>query len=146
MKKTLLLSGVLLITLCAPAQLLKRLGDRAKNKVEQKAGDKVDKTIDNATEGKPKTETGEVKTNDESKTETEAGAKQQGLKSYSRYDFVPGDKILYAEDFSQDVIGEFPVAWNTNGSGEVVTLEGLPGKWLQLQESTKYESACCQFV
>lgn len=141
MKKTLLVLGVLLITLSAPAQLLKRLGDRARNKMEQKAGDKVDKTIDNATEGKAKTETGEVKTNDETKTGTDAGARPQGLKSYSRYDFVPGDKILYAEDFSQDVIGEFPVAWNTNGSGEVVTIEGLPGKWLQLQESTKYESA-----
>jgi OmpA-OmpF porin, OOP family len=125
----------------AQAQLLKRLGDRAKNKMEQKAGDKVDKTIDNATDGKSKTETEEVKTNDENNSGAISSAKPQGLKSYSRYDFVPGDKILYAEDFAQDAIGEFPLKWNTNGSGEVVTIEGLPGRWLQFQEATRYESA-----
>jgi OOP family OmpA-OmpF porin len=64
----------------------------------------------------------------------------QGLKAYSKYDFVPGEKIVYAEDFAQDVIGEFPLKWNTNGTGEVVTLEGLPGKWLQITAGTKYES------
>ena len=39
---------------------------------------------------------------------------------YSKYDFVPGDKIIYFDDFSQDFIGDFPSKWNTNGTGEVV--------------------------
>jgi OOP family OmpA-OmpF porin len=127
------------------AQVLKRLGDRAKQKIEQKAGDKVDKTIDNATDGKQKQETetaeGEVKVKTEDgETKVKTESKGPGLKAYSKFDFVPGEKILYAEDFSQDAIGEFPLKWNTNGSGEVVTIEGLPGKWLQLNEATRYES------
>src|SRR5437764_10910484 len=106
------------------AQILKRLGDRAKQKVEQKSGDKVDKTIDDAMDGngdsKTKTEEGEVKEktdNGETKIKTEA-KNPESLKTYSKYDFVPGDKIIYSEDFSQDAIGEFPLNWNTNGSGE----------------------------
>lgn len=138
--KKLCLAAILLLSLKAPAQLLKRLGDRVKNKMEQKAGDKVDKTIDGAVDGKPQSETNEAKTSEEAGAKTEAGVKTQGLKSYSRYDFVPGDKILYAEDFSQDVLGEFPLNWNTNGGGEVVTIEGMEGKWLKLEESTNYET------
>ena len=55
-----------------------------------------------------------------------------GLKSYSQYDFVPGDKILLYEDFSQDAVGEFPALWTTNKSGEINTLNIAQGKWLNL--------------
>ncbi|MCY7358365.1 MAG: OmpA family protein [Rudanella sp.] len=56
------------------------------------------------------------------------------LKSYSKFDFVAGEKIVAAEDFSQDAVGDFPAKWNTNGSAEVVTIEGKPGKWLRLRK------------
>ncbi|WP_315815738.1 OmpA family protein [Paraflavitalea speifideaquila] len=36
------------------------------------------------------------------------------------------------EDFSQDVLGDFPDKWNTNSTGELVTVEGKTGKWLSL--------------
>ena len=52
----------------------------------------------------------------------------------SKYDFVPGDKVISVEDFSQDAVGDFPAKWNTNSSGEVVTLEGQEGHWLMLQK------------
>jgi outer membrane protein OmpA-like peptidoglycan-associated protein len=85
-----------------------------------------------------------VKTDEDGdvKIKNEEGPKSnpQGLKAYSKYDFVPGEKIVYAEDFAQDVVGEFPLKWNTNGTGEIVTIEGLPGKWLQITGGTKYES------
>jgi outer membrane protein OmpA-like peptidoglycan-associated protein len=54
------------------------------------------------------------------------------LESYSEYDFVPGDQILFYEDFSQDAIGDFPALWTSNKSGEVKTLNNFPGKWFQL--------------
>lgn len=144
MKKILLpLLVVFLFSAPAFSQVLKRLGDRAKQKMEQKAGEKMDKTIDNATDGKKKikTEEGEVKEKgdgDEVKIKTES--KNTSLKTYSKFDFVPGDKIVYAEDFAQDVIGEFPLKWNTNGTGEIVTVEGQPGKWLKMTEQTKYDA------
>lgn len=57
-----------------------------------------------------------------------------GLEVYSKYDFVPGDKLIFFDDFSNDFIGDFPAKWNTNGSGEVVTLNKLPGRWFELKQ------------
>ena len=54
------------------------------------------------------------------------------LQSYSKFDFIPGEKIVAVEDFSQDAIGDFPAKWNTNSSGEIVTIAGTEGKWLML--------------
>ncbi|CAG5070879.1 Peptidoglycan-associated lipoprotein [Dyadobacter sp. CECT 9623] len=62
-----------------------------------------------------------------------SGKSEKGsLKSYSKFDFIPGDKVVAVEDFSQDAVGDFPAKWNTNSSGEVVTIEGTEGKWLLL--------------
>jgi len=48
---------------------------------------------------------------------------------YSKFDFVPGDKLLFFDDFSKDYIGDFPSKWNTNGGGEVVTINNNSEKW-----------------
>jgi OmpA-OmpF porin, OOP family len=120
----------------ASAQILDKVKNKVKQRVDQKVDQAIDKELDKAENStKPK---------DENSTGTGSGSnadvKNPGLKSYSKYDFVPGDKIVYAEDFSQDAIGEFPLKWNTNGAGEVVTLEDIPGKWLKITESTIYNS------
>jgi len=61
-----------------------------------------------------------------------AGSAPRGLKAYSKFDFIPGEQIIAVEDFTQDAIGDFPARWNTNTSGEVVTIEGEEGRWLKL--------------
>ncbi|MEZ4797916.1 MAG: OmpA family protein [Flavobacteriaceae bacterium] len=55
------------------------------------------------------------------------------LEVISKFDFVPGDKLIYFDDFSQDFIGDFPSKWNTNGSGEVVKLSKAEGNWFQMK-------------
>jgi outer membrane protein OmpA-like peptidoglycan-associated protein len=57
------------------------------------------------------------------------------FQSYSKFDFVPGDRIVAVEDFSQDAIGDFPGRWNTNASAEIVTIAGQPGRWLKLTKA-----------
>jgi OmpA-OmpF porin, OOP family len=146
MKKILLLLTACSVVFAANSQVLKRLGDRAKQKLEQKAGEKVDKGIDDTVDGatKKKSGDGDVAENtsaNESKGQNTSSANSGTLKSYSRYDFVPGDKILYTEDFAQEVIGEFPAKWNTNGGGEIVTLDGVSGKWLKLEAATVYDAS-----
>ena len=47
----------------------------------------------------------------------------------SKYDFVPGEKIIFFDDFTSESIGDFPVQWNTTGSGEVVTTTVAEGRW-----------------
>ena len=49
----------------------------------------------------------------------------------SKFDYVPGDKLLFFDDFSQDFIGDFPSKWNTNGSGETVKIKDE--NWLELK-------------
>jgi OmpA-OmpF porin, OOP family len=61
---------------------------------------------------------------------TPGGTGHADWNAYSKFDFVPGDKILAVEDFSQDAVGDFPAKWNTNSTGEVQTLSGKDGKWL----------------
>lgn len=69
---------------------------------------------------------------DNSSSKTNASSSNNtSLKAYGKFDFIPGDKVIAQEDFSQDAIGDFPDKWNTNGSGELVTIDGQQGKWLK---------------
>lgn len=34
---------------------------------------------------------------------------------YSRYDFIPGDRMIFFDDFSDTDVGEFPRKWHLNG-------------------------------
>jgi OmpA-OmpF porin, OOP family len=60
---------------------------------------------------------------------------QQSLQSYSTYDFVPGDKVILFDDFSQDAVGDFPALWTANAAGEINTLNIAQGKWLNLNST-----------
>ncbi len=136
MKKSILLSAILILTLNNYAQL----GNILKRNAEQRAANASEKGLDNIfkKKDKSKNKTDESKDNSEnnsvstnvtgSKNETPNAA--PSLKTYSKYDFVPGEKVVAYTDFSQDEIGDFPNHWNTNGSGEIMTVEGKAGKWL----------------
>ena len=148
MKKIIiLLSFCLLFIAGADAQSwLNKLGNAAKEaakntverRVEQKAEEVTEKTLNKAEESVTRREVTEEEADMEeeaSREETTGKARQtasQKLVSTSQYDFVPGDKILYFEDFSQDAIGDFPALWTTDGSGEVKTVNIAPGKWFHL--------------
>lgn len=58
------------------------------------------------------------------------------FKTYSNYDFVAGNKVLFFDDFSSGSVGDFPVMWNTTGSGEIVTTDKYSGKWFQINPSS----------
>jgi len=36
---------------------------------------------------------------------------------YTKYDFIPGDKVIFFDDFSDTDVGEFPRKWTLNGPG-----------------------------
>ncbi|MHA4738235.1 OmpA family protein [Dyadobacter sp. MSC1_007] len=99
-------------------------------KKEKKAGENPDRQGKEQTKDKAQTENAPGST----AIEPSAAGKpdKPTLKSYSKFDFMPGEKIVAVEDFSQDAVGDFPAKWNTNSTGEVVTIEGTEGKWLLL--------------
>lgn len=126
--------------------------DRFRNKVEQKVGEKIDQSIDKATQKKkpkestaPK-ETPSGQTSSPQPTENTSSEQNQqvtapknvpvqDINSYSRFDFIAGEKIIVNEDFSQENLGDFPAQWNTRSSAEVVTINGREGKWLRMAQT-----------
>lgn len=119
------------------------IGRAIQNKVEQKVIEKAEEKIDEAVDEQEEEENSgdqqqakEAQPEDDnaagiSKPQSTAPVKQK-LEVKSQYDFVPGDKVLFFEDFSQDAIGDFPALWTTTGSGEVKTVNVAPGHWLHM--------------
>lgn len=152
-----LLSTTFIVAFMIPsanAQLLKRLQKSAERTVEKKlerktekeTGKIMDSILDPSQKSPTKktpsktpntstTNTPATTTNDDSGNVTTTNSiknTSDGLEVYSKFDFVPGDKVLFYDDFSQDFIGDFPSKWNTNGSGEVVKLNNVDGNWFEL--------------
>jgi OOP family OmpA-OmpF porin len=63
---------------------------------------------------------------------------QEGNKINSKYDFIPGEKVIFFDDFTSESVGDFPVQWNTNGSGEIVTANDYDGRWFQFTKTGYY--------
>ena len=140
MKSKLIIAAlVIMLPYFADAQL-KGLMNKVKNKVDQRIDTKVDKQIDKSldeVEGKNDKDVASTG-NSSANTATETKTEEPELKSFSKYDFVPGDSILYYENYDKETIAELPVGWNTSGSGEVVTLDKVEGKWLRLHKQFIY--------
>jgi flagellar motor protein MotB len=64
-------------------------------------------------------------------SQTENSNISDNIEIYSKFDFVPGDKLLFFDDFSQDFVGDFPSKWNTNASGEIVRIDD--NNWFELK-------------
>lgn len=143
----------------ANSQILKKLGKRAERAAERTIERRVDREVSKKTDDaldeilepgsketdpKPKSdkEIGKdpntVPSDDENNLSSPTNEGPKNLKFYTNYDFVAGDSVLLYDDFSVDNIGDFPAKWNTNGSGEVVTLDNSPDKWLKLTNKTTY--------
>jgi hypothetical protein len=97
------------------------LWQKAKDKATQKASDALDK---------PK---------DKSADNSSSPHKSSRAVINSAFDFVPGDSVLFYEDFSKTAIGASPATFKTNGGGTVVTVGNESGKWLALQDNATYK-------
>lgn len=134
----------LVSTFGTQAQIFKKILDKTKQKTEDKISEKISEKASNAA-SKPiddaankKDGKNSAKKEENTPESTAKKEEKKNLSTYSKYDFVPGDKILVYEDFSQDAIGDFPDKWNTNGSGEVVKVDGEMGKWLKINKKGKF--------
>ncbi|MBD0852561.1 OmpA family protein [Maribacter arenosus] len=144
-------------TLNANGQLLKKLGKRAERaaertverRVDRETSKKTDQVLDSILEpgSKQNPTDPQISTPTPPQTPSPTGTSGQGtnptatptvsggpksIQVYSKFDFVPGDNIIFFDDFSNDFIGDFPSKWNTNGSGEVVTINNSTEKWFEI--------------
>ncbi len=140
-----LLMVACLLSLSLPAQI------NIKGKLNERLDRKIDQGLDKAEEAarkkdkKDNDETNNPDQNDENQPAEEGSQPQKpaqetkpGLQKYSKFDFVPGNEVIFYEDFSQDNIGDFPALWYTNKGGEVQTTNLYPGKWFNMKEEGMY--------
>lgn len=133
------------------AQFFKKLAKKAERaaertverRVERETSEKTDQALDSILEPGSggsqapdvNNQGGNAPTNTENgpsgdtNTGTPSASSEKSIAIYSKFDYVPGDKPLFFDDFNNEFMGDFPSKWNTNGSGEIVTLGDMPGKW-----------------
>ncbi len=127
-------------------EALERQTDKSMDKVVGKGEGKIDQKVDETLDGKPKSE---KSSKDKSKSSTEENGLDGEVTSKgktaavfsvsSKFDFVPGEKVVAAEDFTTDAVGDYPAKWNTNSSGEIVNLGYTANKkWLQFGQRGVY--------
>lgn len=142
----------------ATAQIWKKLGKKAENtatrKLEQKTEKETNKVMDTILGNDGRSQTG-GNSNSETKNGTNNGnsgnsnggsdtgvaqTETEAVSMYKMSDWVPGEEIILFDDFADDPVGDFPQLWNTNGSGELITLSDNPKqKWLKMYNYTRYE-------
>ena len=137
----LLMAGFLFFSLPAEAQLLKKIKKGAEKaaeraviyKTEQKVTKETEKAMDtllgnsgssNSSSTPVTGEGSQTSSGDVSSTsvETSSGGKD---KTWSKYNFVPGDEIIFEDDLAREENGEFPSRWDlVHGNAENASLGG----------------------
>ncbi len=113
-----LLAALLLAIPPAQAQLLDKLKKKAEDKIVQKAGEAMDGPKDKPAQTTP------------AQQNTPGGDDEVQVKR--KFDFVPGNKMIFEENFNGMEEGAPPGDWVFSGTAEVATLNKIPGKWLML--------------
>ena len=148
--KIIIVALLLSFTMNAEGQIKVDLKKKVENAVNRRANQKADQAInkgldavenavkedlkkdpDQAAEDQKSQDSQSAGKSDQASGGKSSGQQQTSLEAYSKYDFVPGEKVIFYEDFSQDAVGDFPALWNTNGSAEVVTTNLFPGNWMK---------------
>lgn len=112
----------------ARAQLLKRIKQEVKSRVENKVvretGDAAEKSMDKAKEGV----TGATKGTKDKPVGTVDGnapTNNRSFSEYKSYDFVPGDRIIFQPDLSNEADAELPARFSLKrGNAEIQSYQG----------------------
>jgi OmpA-OmpF porin, OOP family len=108
-----------------------KITKKVADKVDKKVDDKIDKTVDGKGKASDKAAAGK------SEDEPAAGpagpkggtATAEDMTPFTRYDFVPGDKVIFYDDLAREEVGEFPSRWSLqNGVFEIADMAGQ--KWI----------------
>lgn len=139
MKKVIFLvvAGFLCITIPAEAQLLKKIQRGAEKAAERAVINKTNQKVTKETEKAMDTLLNNGSSNsDSSAPVSQQSSSSQGnntaednspapAKTWSKYNFVPGDVIIFEDDLGHEENGEFPSRWDLiSGSAENATLNG----------------------
>jgi OmpA-OmpF porin, OOP family len=118
----------------------KKINDATKKTINKKVDQGVNNSVNSAGNAitdifkKKKTNKNDsIKAADaEKNANKQSTSSSPALATYSKYDFIPGEKVIFYDDFTAENIGDFPAQWNTTGSGEVVTTNLFEGRWFNI--------------
>lgn len=123
------------------AQFLQSITEKVKEKTTERIDQKVDENIDEGLDSIEEAGQEEGEIEEGEAVETSSSSKismQQELQTYSKFDFIPGEEVIFFDDFSDVPLGEFPLKWNTTASGEIVKTNRGDQKWFKLMEDYSY--------
>jgi len=129
---------VLLIsfTYTSQAQILDKLKKKTEDKIIKETEKQLEGNDDTKKEDEEKSDDNQQNpTNDVNNSGTKEIQDNPKFQVNSKYDFIPGDKVLLFEDFSQDAVGDFPALWTTDVAGEINTVSIAPGNWFNLNST-----------
>jgi outer membrane protein OmpA-like peptidoglycan-associated protein len=120
---------------------LDRLKQEMENKAAQKAGEAVDQATGDAApqeeSGTPEKQPSESGSTASSGSGASADQLKPGQGAWANYDFKPGTRVLFADDFMKDEVGDFPRRFEfVSGNMEIV--EWQQGRWLRLSSTSKF--------
>jgi OOP family OmpA-OmpF porin len=129
MKKLIFYFGLIMVMITSSTVVKAEIGgeQKAKSQTHNKAGSEVDQNNNPQKSGHDK-----QSMLSEPRTDT-VKISQPSFQSYSKFDFVPGAKVIFFDDFTETAVGDFPANWNTNSSGEVVTTNLFSGNWFKMR-------------
>ncbi len=118
------------------------LKKKVQTKVENKVDKEADKKIDEAIEGKPAEpeQSGETQstTGEATSSGKAAAGDKPGAGPWLNYDFVPGDKVLFFDDFGAETVGNFPRRLEfVSGNMEVAEWDGA--SWLRSSTASDFD-------
>jgi OOP family OmpA-OmpF porin len=115
--------------------------DKLKKKAKDKAAETADKTVNKPADGATTPKEGEPAATKEGAAPAAPAAAADSLKpgqgAWANYDFKPGERVLYADDFMKDEVGDFPRRLElVSGTMEIVEWE--KARWLRLTTTSKF--------
>ena len=123
--KKYILTAALFALICGTASaqgILGRLGERAKQAVENNLGNKVEKGVNDLLDGKKK----DKKDKKSGEDEAAPAVGEESPQAATSTDFKRGEVILFEDDFTAETVGEFPSKWDLlDGGAEIKTLGGI---------------------
>ncbi|MBP7497893.1 MAG: OmpA family protein [Bacteroidales bacterium] len=144
------LTIIIIVPIKAQIDVKGKIKNKTINRADQKTDEGIDKGLDKVEDGVKNLFKKKEKKDKESKTDQDTEIEENNsddsqldksktdnvqddrqFTTYKKYEFISGDQVLYFEDFSQDILGEYPAKWNTDGGGEVVTIDKYPGNWFK---------------
>ena len=127
-------SGLLQTTQAQFESLKKKTEDAIKKEIEKQPEVKDEQKNDNEAQTNNEKQDSQNQTGDNKIDETQTGDDVQ-FKSSTQYDFVPGENVIFFDDFSQDAVGDFPALWTANSAGEINTINIAQGNWFNLNST-----------